>query len=269
MKKIVIILILCLSLTIIIIPKTNAYESIYKQEVYYIDNAFDYVVLNGNVYIEDDTFVAIDSNGLPFPSSNTNLENYRVFKYYDGNLVHNIFRLRTKYTYIRNPNGTQTRVNDLRLISSEMVYYDGTSMINSNSAFNYEINFSYYTSNGWETYHTSGDSNSLNIVSLDFNIPDKSLLKDVSMEFYNITDDVFITRSAYVNKTSIYDSLEYYNGIDITIEQINPNFSDFIINSVGGFLNFEIIPGWSISTILAICIMIPVLLYVLKYFFGG
>lgn len=52
-------------------------------------------------------------------------------------------------------------------------------------------------------------------------------------------------------------------------EVINPDFSSWLVTGIGAFMNLEIIPGWSIAVILSIMIGIPLLIYVLRLFFGG
>lgn len=47
------------------------------------------------------------------------------------------------------------------------------------------------------------------------------------------------------------------------------SFSQFLIEGVGGFLNFEIIPGWSLISILSVFLAIALVVIILRYFAGG
>lgn len=47
------------------------------------------------------------------------------------------------------------------------------------------------------------------------------------------------------------------------------SFSEFLVDGVGGFLNFEVIPGWSLVSILSIFLAIALVVIILRYFAGG
>lgn len=47
------------------------------------------------------------------------------------------------------------------------------------------------------------------------------------------------------------------------------NIGDFLLSSVNSFLGFELIPGFSLLSLLALVIGIPLLIYILKLFLGG
>lgn len=45
--------------------------------------------------------------------------------------------------------------------------------------------------------------------------------------------------------------------------------SDFLLSGLNGFLQFELVPGFSLLNLLALCVSIPILIYILKLFLGG
>lgn len=47
------------------------------------------------------------------------------------------------------------------------------------------------------------------------------------------------------------------------------NMSSWLVGAVGGFLGFELWPGFSLVNILSVCVAIPLLLWILKLFAGG
>lgn len=61
--------------------------------------------------------------------------------------------------------------------------------------------------------------------------------------------------------------LKPYSSFTPTIPQVN--FSDFLISAVGGFLDTELWPGFSLGGMLAICVSLGVFTLILKMFAGG
>lgn len=55
---------------------------------------------------------------------------------------------------------------------------------------------------------------------------------------------------------------------DIPITE-GANMSSWLVGAVGGFLGFELWPGFSLVNILSVCVAIPLLLWILKLFAGG
>lgn len=62
---------------------------------------------------------------------------------------------------------------------------------------------------------------------------------------------------------------DYKNAVVIRDNTSDMNLSSWLTNAIGGFLNFEIFPGLSISSVLAVVVSITLMLSVLKYFAGG
>lgn len=80
----------------------------------------------------------------------------------------------------------------------------------------------------------------------------------------------------YNNYFTSIDNLVVDYGLLITygnINVLNPiqdvNFVDFIVNSVGSFLDFEILPGLSLTAILNLIICIGLVMMFLRFFAGG
>lgn len=60
----------------------------------------------------------------------------------------------------------------------------------------------------------------------------------------------------------------WFNNLDLTVD-IEYDYTSWLITAVGGFMAFEIIPGFSIGGIFSVAIMIALLSYILKMFLGG
>lgn len=64
----------------------------------------------------------------------------------------------------------------------------------------------------------------------------------------------------YGTRNPVVDDWPIQEGVD---------FSSWLVGAVGGFLGFELWPGFSLVNILSVCIAIPLLLWILKLFAGG
>lgn len=65
---------------------------------------------------------------------------------------------------------------------------------------------------------------------------------------------------------SIFDS--YIAGIDI-VDPTEVSIFDWLIDSIGSFMNTEIFPNFSIGVLLGTIVAIPLLIYILRLFMGG
>lgn len=278
-KRILLILVLCLTLTIIIIPKTSANTRYPVGDKLYTLHYEITDILVGSSANSDQ--LQVSNFYLPETQYNNMLggisvgyrKYYAVQSYYDNNAttsntpVQNVLLMwltadQTDYPcrmIITFPANTFYSTVKSGLIWNNIKLTDHVQYIKSAGNYMWDLEWS---KNG------NVDSTVINITTTPTNI--FSELRPGEYDYIKIT--FHNPSNNNVPQLQIYDEFTTSpskGGTVIVNEVINPDFSDFIINSVGGFLNFEIIPGWSISTILAICIMIPVLLYVLKYFFGG
>lgn len=64
----------------------------------------------------------------------------------------------------------------------------------------------------------------------------------------------------YGTRNPVSDDIPIYEGADI---------SSWLVGAVGGFLGFELWPGFSLVNIMSVCVAIPLLLWILKLFAGG
>lgn len=64
----------------------------------------------------------------------------------------------------------------------------------------------------------------------------------------------------YGTRNPASDDIPIYEGADM---------SSWLVGAVGGFLGFELWPGFSLVNILSVCVAIPLLLWILKLFAGG
>lgn len=60
-------------------------------------------------------------------------------------------------------------------------------------------------------------------------------------------------------------AVDDYPSVDIS----GSNFTDWLVEAVGGFVGFELWPGFSLAAMLSVCIAIPLVLWILKLFAGG
>lgn len=89
------------------------------------------------------------------------------------------------------------------------------------------------------------------------------------LDFGEGTDYPLFIRDYYSNLQQIptLTAFNDYYGVDLT--NYNFNLSRFLSSSVGGFLNFKILPGLSIGAIFGLIVGLGLLIAILKIFFGG
>lgn len=131
------------------------------------------------------------------------------------------------------------------------------------------------------TYSLNGSTNTSNEVGFNFN-----LLEVGNIPLINITGGNLIIDFTETPYYSIYDdaSFIYFDTYLTTKDsEVSPdlfysslqmppafeNLGDFLTSSIGGFLDFELFPGLSLSSIGLILIGLGMLFAILKIFFGG
>lgn len=91
---------------------------------------------------------------------------------------------------------------------------------------------------------------------------------------YTSSDDrnIILTENLRVeipNFLYTYTLAENYGGVKVLNPLEEVSFVDWLINAIGGFMDFEIAPGMSLSNILMFILMIAIVLIFLKLFAGG
>lgn len=110
----------------------------------------------------------------------------------------------------------------------------------------------------------------------NYNSRDEYAIRDMYIKFnlsYNDTSSTnpyIITDMGYVNyeNTSITDILTSLNK-QVLLVPIEHDYTSWLVKAVGGFLDTEIVPGFSIGGIFGVVLMIALLSYILKMFLGG
>lgn len=278
-KRILLILVLCLTLTIVIIPKTRANTSYQVgDKLYTLHYEVTDILVGANTTSEQ---LQVSNFYLPETQYNNMLggisvgyrKYYAVQRYYDNN--ESTSNAPVQNVLLMWLTSDQTDYN-LRMIITfpANVFYATTKsglIWNNIKITSHEQFIKAAQTSLWDLEYSISGNIYNDIITLT--TTPTNIFSDLSLGEYDYIKITYHNPSSNTTpQLTIYDefttSPSKGGSIQVT-EVINPDFSDFIINSVGGFLNFEIIPGWSISTILALCIMVPILLYVLKYFFGG
>lgn len=179
-------------------------------------------------------------------------------------------------SFLRYANDYPILYNELRgFIDYEYIYFSQISTVypiyvldNDNRPYeiNIEVNFIF-------TISSDGDFDSdeveLRVINLGINTDE--------VEFTNLYIDFYIPN---VMLAKDFGNIKYNNGVN---DGYNEGFSDgsageggvfhnityFLNTTVGGFLNFEIVPGFSVMTFYAIIIGLILLIIILKMFMGG
>lgn len=90
-----------------------------------------------------------------------------------------------------------------------------------------------------------------------------------SLDLGGGTDAPLVIRDYYshLNQIPTLTAFNDYYGVDLN--DYDFNLSKFLTASVGGFLNFKILPGLSVGSIFGLIVGLGLLIAVLKIFFGG
>lgn len=80
----------------------------------------------------------------------------------------------------------------------------------------------------------------------------------------------------YLSQSLLFDTEYYHYDNDMFTRLGNFNFntedvdiSDFLVDSVGGFMDFEIVPGFSFGVLLSFILTLGLLVWIIKVFMGG
>lgn len=106
----------------------------------------------------------------------------------------------------------------------------------------------------------------INSVTVDI---DNSLLANYSETIYirdNNHPDVGLNTILGTARNSL-SSL--YESDDLNLSYDDLSWTDWIVNAVGSFMDFELVPGLSLAGIFAIIVGIPILIWFLRLFAGG
>lgn len=164
--------------------------------------------------------------------------------------------------------GVNVYINDLRWNIQPIIYYN-------NEINGYELVYSFldpYDFNGdYNVYvepHTEEGRTGfyMQIESYDYNITDIKVSIDILEEgLRTLYNRGYVTGYDEGYDTG-YDE-GYQDGEDDAL--VNTSFVDFIVNAVGGFMDFEIFPNFSIGNVLGAFVAVIVAVILLRVFAGG
>jgi hypothetical protein len=89
------------------------------------------------------------------------------------------------------------------------------------------------------------------------------------LDFGGGTDAPLIIRDYYSHIKQIPTLTAFNDYYGVTLTDYDFNLSKFLTSSVGGFLNFKILPGLSVGSIFGLIVGLGLLTAILKIFFGG
>lgn len=301
-NKLLIISILCLILTALCFPITNIKLSAFDSEAavqdsttyYSVSSAteFEFVVesgqtlktisveplnsvygtvtntrRNGSYTFEDYTFqYAIDfvryyTNSFGLRSVQYKYE-FPSTLYFLKITFHNVFINYKAISQMNSYNGLYILWNvgntyQISIQSEGSAYYAANGIMQEISVNSTEYNTSFHVFDFLETYY-SDYTELFYIKSLTF-----------SLDFGGGTDAPLFVCDFYshLDKLPTLTTFNEYYSVDLT--NYDFNLSKFLSSSVGGFLNFKLLPGLSIGGLFGLLVGLGLLIAVLKIFFGG
>lgn len=201
--------------------------------------------INSNSFNFD--YLEIDS--IIFSFNNTYLD-YRIFVdnqlpfikigFFDYLNIDFEYSLNLEYSYLGSDNS----------LVSTTYSFNGTATTSTDIGFNFEL-------------LQIGNTPLINITGGTF------IINFIETPYYSVYDDAsFIYFDTYLTyKDSEVSPGLFYSGLQIPTGF--EGLGDFLTTSIGGFLDFEIFPGLSLSSIGLILIGLGMLFSILKIFFGG
>lgn len=285
MKKCLKITALCLCFVLLIstmfIPKVNA--STMAGQIHFIDIPFENLIMydafipidesEADVYLDSfytfgddilfDRYGLDNSNGVQtytFYTENLDTSNYRYTYSYNFDEGSYLTSLQLVYRdlYLTNFNDKVIQ-NTLNLaIPSEenfQVHYYGRILLGDGGYISFD------------DYETVDSAQSFNIIpdnADNDNFYIDSLTITIDLEGYDMTDAVLYFTNTYSNGRH-YSSNEffsnYYEGI--------PDVGNWLLRSLNSFLAFELVPGFSLLSLLGLICVIPVAIWLFKMVLGG
>lgn len=282
-KKLLCFILLFVVCFALVIPKTNAFESINNERYLHTFNTFDYILLNDFILINDFETFTRDSisyttrDTLTFNSSSG--DEYRVYRNYTAS--NDAFSVSYR-EYKNQQDGLNYYINKYYFYT-EQIIYDLTSFTNFTCSANFNVELSFYWHNHYYNYNINTDAFALttiikDLVRSDVIDEDNSIANENEFVYLDTLeiDSLSITFTNVSNKLSLgrkSNNSHTFIGVFLSewgeIKALNPDFSSWLTSAVSGFFNFEIVDGWSFGIIFSLIVAIPIIIYLLKYFFGG
>lgn len=135
----------------------------------------------------------------------------------------------------------------------------------------------YHYENNIPSYNSIGTLEAFHDMTRLVNNLDLSLKNNLMISNFKLTIMFGYTGSSYIRVRSLlintndnptYETL--LNGLIFYVPSLEQaDFSSWLVEGIGGFLSFELIPGISLTTLLAVILAIPLLIAFLKIFAGG
>lgn len=102
-------------------------------------------------------------------------------------------------------------------------------------------------------------------VSIDFG-DDLVYIENFTLSIEHVYSNLFV--DSMPSPVQISGADVVYQGYDL-MPNIEYDYTSWLVSGVGGFMAFEVVPGFSIGGIFSVIIMIALLSYILKMFLGG